>query len=73
MKSFLAVSAFVIALALPAMAQAPALECPVHKVPALYTGKQKTQGNYPHGNTTYYEYCDNGKSSGHCWWNDGRL
>lgn len=73
MKKILAIFAFALVLVFPAIAQAPSLKCPIHNVPAFYTGKQKTVGNYPNGNTTYYEYCDNGNSSGHCWWSDGKL
>jgi hypothetical protein len=53
MKKFLAVFAFALVLAFPAIAQAPSLRCSIHNVPAFYTGKQKTVGNYPNGNTTY--------------------
>jgi hypothetical protein len=57
-------------LPLSATAQAPVVNCPVHNVPANFTGRTRTDGA---GRTTSYEYCDGGDSRGHCFWGVSRL
>jgi len=59
--------AFAIALlliSLVAFAQAPAVDCPLHHQPALFTGNSKTVSG-----TIVYEYCHYIQNQGnHCFW-----
>jgi hypothetical protein len=64
MKKTIAAISLVL-LSLSATAQAPVVDCPVHHVPANFTGRTRTDGS---GRTTAYEYCDSGSSRGHCFW-----
>jgi len=52
-------------VSLVAVAQSPQVTCPVHNVPALFTGNTKTDGS---GRTIAYEYCHTQGYGEHCFW-----
>lgn len=56
-------------LSMSATAQAPVVDCPVHHVPANFTGRTRIDGS---GRTNAYEYCDGGSSREHCFWGISR-
>lgn len=63
MKRSLAV--LTLLLALPAIAQAPSIMCPVHHVPSYMTGETQKDGE---GRVIAWRYCHGIPPDQHCFW-----